>query len=94
MIDATVVPWVVAGVPLLGAAVTPALWRHPHRLMTWSVGVCAVSLACVVGFAGYLTAPPEGLLLLFLLPLAAGVSLLCQPHHKDHRSFWAWDSAR
>jgi NADH-quinone oxidoreductase subunit M len=88
MIDATVIPWVVAGVPLLGAAVTPALWRHPHRLMTWSVGVCAVSLACVVGFAVYLTAPPEGLLLLFLLPLAAGVSLLGQPHHKDHRASW------
>jgi len=88
MIDATLIPWIVAGVPLLGAALSPALWTHPHRLMAWSVGVCAVSLACVVGFAGYLTAPPEGLLLLLLLPLAAGVSLLGQPHHKDHRASW------
>ncbi|MCS6292315.1 MAG: hypothetical protein H8J66_04510 [Nitrospira sp.] len=88
MIDATLIPWILAGVPLLGAALSPALWTHPHRLMAWSVGVCAVSLACVVGFAGFLTTPPEGLLLLFLLPLTAGVSLLGQPHHRDHRASW------
>jgi len=88
MIDATLIPWALAGVPLLGAALSPAFWAHPHRLMAWSVGVCAVSLACVAGFAGFLTIPPEGLLLLFLLPLAAGMSLLGQPHHRDHRASW------
>ncbi|MDO9119344.1 MAG: proton-conducting transporter membrane subunit [Nitrospira sp.] len=88
MIDATLIPWIVTGVPLLGAALTPALWAHPHRLMAWSVGVCAVSLASLAGFAGFLTTPPEGLLLLFLLPLAAGMSLLGQPHHPDHRTSW------
>lgn len=88
MIDATLIPWIVTGIPLLGAALTPAWWAHPHRLMAWSVGVCAVSLASLVGFAGFLTPPPEGLLLLFLLPLAAGVSLLGQPHHRDHRASW------
>jgi NADH-quinone oxidoreductase subunit M len=88
MIDATLIPWILAGVPLLGAAMSPALWAYPHRLMAWSVGVCAVSLASVVGFAGYLAAPPEGLLLPFLLPLVAGVSLLGQPHHPDHRASW------
>ena len=88
MIDAALIPWILAGVPLLGAALSPALWTHPHRLMAWSVGVCAVSLASAAGFAGYLTTPPEGLLLLFLLPLVAGVSLLGQPHHQDHRASW------
>ncbi|MEQ1795101.1 MAG: proton-conducting transporter membrane subunit [Nitrospira sp.] len=90
MIDATLIPWILAGVPLLGAALSPAFWAHPHRLMTWSVAVCAVSLAAVAGcgFAGYLTPPPEGLLLCFLLPLAAGMSLLGQPHHRDHRASW------
>ncbi|TKB80969.1 MAG: hypothetical protein E8D44_14835 [Nitrospira sp.] len=88
MIDAALIPWLLAGVPLLGAALSPALWTHPHRLMAWSVGVCAVSLASAAGFARYLTTPPEGLLLLFLLPLAAGVSLLGQPHHRDHRASW------
>lgn len=88
MIDATLIPWIVTGVPLVGAALTPALWAHPHRLMASSVGVCAVSLASLVGFAGFLTAPPEGLLLLCLLPLAAGMSLLGQPHHPDHRTSW------
>lgn len=88
MIDATLIPWIVTGVPLLGAALTPAFWAHPHRLMAWSVGVCAVSLASLAGFAGFLTTPPEGLLLLFLLPLAAGMSLLGQPHHPDHRISW------
>ncbi len=88
MIDATLIPWILAGIPLLGAALSPAFWAHPHRLMAWSVGVCAVSLASLMGFAGFLTTPPEGLLLLFLLPLAAGMSLLGQPHHKDHRASW------
>ncbi len=88
MIDATLIPWIVTSVPLLGAALTPAFWAHPHRLMAWSVGVCAVSLASLAGFAGFLTTPPEGLLLLFLLPLAAGMSLLGQPHHPDHRISW------
>ncbi|MEK7305513.1 MAG: proton-conducting transporter membrane subunit [Nitrospirota bacterium] len=88
MIDATLIPWLLAGIPLLGAALSPAFWAHPHRLMAWSVGACAVSLASVAGFAGYLAAPPEGLLLLVLLPLTAGVSLLGQPHHRDHRASW------
>ena len=88
MIDATLIPWLLAGIPLLGAALSPAFWAHPHRLMAWSVGVCAVSLGSLMGFAGFLTTPPEGLLLLFLLPLAAGMSLLGQPHHKDHRASW------
>ncbi|HSN05512.1 MAG TPA: proton-conducting transporter membrane subunit [Nitrospira sp.] len=88
MIDATLIPWLLAGIPLLGAILSPAFWAHPHRLMAWSVGVSAVSLASVAGFAGSLTTPPEGLLLLFLLPLAAGVSLLGQPHHQDHRASW------
>jgi NADH-quinone oxidoreductase subunit M len=88
MIDATLIPWILTGIPLLGAALSAALWAHPHRLMAWSVGVCAISLASVAGFAGSLTTPPEGLLLLFLLPLTAGVSLLGQPHHRDHRASW------
>ncbi|MCC6141602.1 MAG: hypothetical protein IT389_13410 [Nitrospira sp.] len=90
MIDAALIPWLIAGVPLLGAAVSPALWAQPHRLIAWSVGACGASLASVagVGFAGYLAPQPEGLLLLFLLPLAAGVSLLGQPHHQDHRASW------
>lgn len=88
MIDPSLIPWILAGIPLLGAAASPALWEHPHRLMTWSVGVSAVSLASVAGFAGYLTTPPEGLLLYFLLPLTAAVSLLGQPHHRDHRASW------
>ena len=39
MIDATLIPWILAGIPLLGAALSPALWAHPHRLMAWSVGI-------------------------------------------------------
>lgn len=88
MIDAAVIPWILAGVPLLGAALSPILWAHPHRLMAWSVGVSTASLMSVAGVARYLTAPPEGLLLLFLLPLAAALSLLGQPHHRDHRAAW------
>jgi len=90
MIDAALIPWLLAGVPLLGAALSLAMWPHPHRLIAWSVGVCVVSLVSVAGFgfAGYLTIPPEGLLLPLLLPLTAGVSLLGQPHHQNHRASW------
>ena len=47
MIDATLIPWILAGIPLLGAALSPALWAHPHRLMAWSVGILVPVFALV-----------------------------------------------
>ena len=84
MIDAALIPWILAGIPLLGAALSPALWAHPHRLMAWSVGICAASLASVAGLAGFLAAPPEGLLLLFLLPFAPNQHIVQQPGAFGH----------
>ena len=44
-----------------------------------------ISLASVAGFAGRIEVPPEGLLPLYLLPLAATISISGQPVHEPYR---------
>ncbi len=88
MIDATFVPWLLACVPLLGALVSLVIWPNPDRLKLSSIIWSVISLGAMVGFSGQIVTPPEGLLPLYLLPLAAVVSVLGQPVHKDHRLSW------
>ncbi len=83
-----VAPWLPAGVPLLGSLLSLAVWSHPGRLKIAALLVSFVSLGVNIGMAGLLPAPPEGSLPLYLLPLAACVSLLGQPVHRDHRLSW------
>jgi len=88
MMDGSIVPWLVTGIPLLGALLCLAVWSNPGRLKASAVLVSIVSLGANVGLSGSLPTLPEGLLLLYLLPIAAGVSLLGQPLHRDHRPSW------
>lgn len=88
MTDGALVLWLPAGLPLLGALVSLALWANPERLKLSALIWSACSLGPIVGFSGQLTIPPEGLLPLYLLPLAAMVSILGQPAHGDHRLSW------
>ena len=88
MMDGAVISWLPAGVPLLGAVLSLAVWSKPDQLKVSAILVSFVSLGANVGLGGSLTTPPEGLLLLYLLPLAACVSLLGQPVHPDHRASW------
>jgi NADH-quinone oxidoreductase subunit M len=88
MIDGTTAPLLLAGVPLLGAAFGFVVWTKPDHLRSWLVIVCMISLVAASGLSGYLATPPEGLLLVYLLPVAACASLLGQPVHQTHRPSW------
>lgn len=78
-------PWLSTAVPLIGALAGRMFWGDPQQLkkscLIWSV----FSLAPI---AGSDVATPEGPLLLYSLPIAAVISLLGQPVHKDHRHAW------
>jgi NADH-quinone oxidoreductase subunit M len=78
-------PWLSTAVPLMGALAGRIFWQDPHQLKTscllWSV----LSLAPIAASG---VAVPEGPLLLYLLPIAAAISLLGQPVHRDHRLSW------
>ncbi len=88
MTDGSLVPWLVTGIPLGGALLCLAVWSNTLRLKVSAIFVSIVSLGANAGLSGLLPSPPEGLLLLYLLPIAAGVSLLGQPLHQDHRLSW------
>ena len=78
-------PWLSTAMPLMGALAGRIFCRDPHQLKTscllWSV----LSLAPIAASG---VAVPEGPLLLYLLPIAAAISLLGQPVHRDHRLSW------
>lgn len=88
MTDGAIPSLLLTGIPLLGAAFSFVVWSKPDHLRNWSVIVSVMSLAAAVGLSGDLTAPPEGLLLVYLLPVAACASLLGQPAHQDYRLSW------
>jgi NADH-quinone oxidoreductase subunit M len=78
-------PWLSTAMPLVGALAGRIFCQDPHQLKTscllWSV----LSLAPIAASG---VAVPEGPLLLYLLPIAAAISLLGQPVHRDHRLSW------
>ncbi len=77
--------WLGPVVPLLGALAGRMFWEDPEQLkkscQIWSV----LSLAPIIGSH---PAMPEGPLLLYLLPIAAVLSLSGQPVHREHRLSW------
>jgi len=78
----------LAGAPFIGALFCLTIWSRPDRMKQASVIVTVVSLGVTIGLSPYLVAPPEGFLLLYLLPMAACVSILGQPTHETHRFAW------
>jgi NADH-quinone oxidoreductase subunit M len=88
MTDIVTTPLLLAAVPIIGAMLCLIVWSQPDKLRTWSVIVTGLSLLTVIGMFGRMTVPAEGLLFVVLLPLAACVSLLGQPVHRDHRLAW------
>jgi len=88
MKDGTLISWLVAGIPLIGALASATLWSHPDRVKLSSLIWSVASFGTVVGFSSDLVAPPEGLLPLYLLPLTAAVSILGHPVHEDYRLSW------
>lgn len=88
MMDDTLIPWLLAGIPLLGVLASLPFRSDPERLKGSSVVWAVISLGSVGGFAGRIDVPLEGLLPLYLLPLAATISILGQPAHQHHRRSW------
>ena len=85
MIWESLFSWLASAVPLIGAVVSRMSVQDPQRLrqscLMWSV----LSLAPLIGTG---MAMPEGPLPLFLLPIAAAISLLGQPVHASHSQSW------
>ena len=86
--DGALAPWLLAGIPLLGALVSLAFWSKPDRLKVSAIVWSIISLGMMIGLSSQLVTPAESLLPLYLLPLAAAVSILGQPAHEDHRLSW------
>lgn len=70
-------------VPLLGGLLGITVWSQPGKLKMWLVLVTVLSLASAFVLSGQLTTSAGGALLLYLLPLAACVSLLVQLNSHD-----------
>ncbi len=85
MISESLFSWLASAVPLIGAAISWMFIRNPQRLRQSCLISSLLSVAPIVG-AGM--AMPEGPLPLFLLPLAAAISLLGQPVHASHGRSW------
>lgn len=82
------IPWLLTGVPFVGALVCLACWSDPYRVKMSTIVWSVISLASIAGVAEWFPTPPDGLLPLYLLPLAALVSALGQPVHETHRLSW------
>jgi NADH-quinone oxidoreductase subunit M len=85
MSTSTLIAWLLAGAPLVGAVGSLLFWSNPDRLKLSSIAWSIVSLGLVAGLSGLVGTLPEGFLPLYLLPLTAMISLLGQPAHADHR---------
>lgn len=88
MMDDALIPWLLAGIPVLGLLAGLPFRSSPERLKWSSLAWTVVSLGSVVALAGRIEIPSEGLLPLYLLPLAATISILGQPVHEQHRESW------
>ncbi len=88
MMDGAIASWLLASVPLLGAAFSFVVWSRPDYLRNWSVVLSILSLAAAAGMSRSLASSHENLLLVYLLPIAACASLLGQPAHKNLRLSW------
>lgn len=88
MTDVVTIPWLLSAVPIIGAMLGLVVWSQPEKLRIWSIMVTVLSLLAVIGTSGRLTGTAEGPLFLYLLPLAACVSLLGHPVHRDYRLAW------
>ncbi len=83
-----IVTMLLAGVPFLGALLCLTVWSRPDQVKQASIVMAIISLGASIVLSPFLAVPPEGFLLLYLLPLAACISILGQPIHETHRSAW------
>ncbi len=82
------IPWLFVGIPFVGALVCLACWSDPYRVRMVAIICSVINLASIAGVANWLSTSSDGLLPLYLLPLATLVSTLGQPVHENHRPSW------
>ncbi len=82
------VPWLLAGIPFAGALACLIGWSDPYRVKMLAIICSVINLASIAALADRLPPSPDGLLPLYLLPIAAVVSALGQPVHENHRLSW------
>ncbi len=85
MMRQALLPWIAIAVPLIGALTGLIFLEDPQQLKKSCLLWSSLSVVPIIGLGSAL---PEGPLLLYLLPIAAVLSLLGQPVHKDHRVSW------
>ena len=81
-------PWLAAAIPLAGAVAGLGAWSKPRALKMLALVISMVCFLTLVALSGSLPGPATGLLVLYLLPVAAFVTLLGQPPHRDNRAAW------
>ncbi len=82
------IPWLFVGIPFVGALVCLARWADPYRVKMVAIICSVITLASIAGVADWIPSSSDGLLPLYLLPLATLVSTLGQPIHENHRPSW------
>ena len=88
MMHSWMMPWLLLTVPFTGAALTLLMWSSLHRMKTAALLTTLAGLLASTGLLWGLTASLAAMPFLFLLPLAAFLSLLGQPLHQDNRMAW------
>jgi NADH-quinone oxidoreductase subunit M len=88
MIDGAWIPWLLTGIPVLGMLAGLPFRSDPERLKWSCVAWAVISFGFVAALAGRIDVPLEGLLPVYLLPLAATISILGQPVHEQHGKSW------
>ena len=81
-------PWLLLALPILGAGLSVFLKASLPRMKTVALVTTVASLCSVIGSALVLGEPASGVPFLCLLPLAACLSLLGQPLHRDTSAAW------
>ena len=76
-------PWLLLALPILGAGLSVFLKASLPRMKTVALVTTVASLCSVIGSALVLGEPASGVPFLCLLPLAACLSLLGQPLHRE-----------
>lgn len=80
----------LAATPVAGAVVGLALWARPQVLKIWTLAAALAGFAVPCFMIGGTAGGSGTFWFLYMLPLAAVLSLLGQPAHPDNRAAWLW----
>ena len=88
MMQAWMTPWLLMAIPGLGSVLCLLIWSSLHRMKACALMTTMASLLAVMGLPWTLNEPLADIPFLFLIPVAAFLSLLGQPRHARHRLAW------